>query len=179
MLAARHDWTTQNPDLTARLLRAVWTAGRWLSDRDKLSTVSEILSWPEYLGVSAEIVERALSGRMIFTPRGDARQVPQMVEFFSGAATFPWRSQAAWIGYRLAMRHGLDPQEAVRKAASVFRSDIYREVLAPVGADQPGASEKIEGSLQVPTPVASDRGELILNPDAFFDGAIFDPYAKY
>ncbi|WP_095588124.1 ABC transporter substrate-binding protein [Actibacterium ureilyticum] len=175
VLAARSDWVTANPDLTARLLRSVWKAALWLSRKDKQSTVAEILSWPEYLGVPVEMIERALSGRILFNPRGEIRKVPQMLEFHAGAATFPWRSQAAWIAYRLARRYGIDPQEAIAKAAPVFRSDIYREVLGPMGADQPGASEKIEGSLQVPTPVASDRGGLILGPDAFFDGAIFDP----
>lgn len=179
ILAARSDWVTDNPDATARLLRSVWKAALWLSKKDKQSTLAEILSWPEYLGVPVEMIERALSGRIMFTPRGDVRHVPQMVEFFSGAATFPWRSQAAWIGYRLARRFDLDPKEAIQKAAGVFRSDLYRDALGPMGVDQPGASEKIEGSLQVPTPVASDRGGLILNPDAFFDGAIFDPYENY
>lgn len=176
VLAARSDWVAANPDSTARLLRAVWKAAQWLSRKDKQSTIAEILSWPENLAVPVEMIERALSGRIMYTPRGDARQVPHMLEFYSGAATFPWRSQAAWIGCRLARRFDLDPAEAMRKAAGVFRSDLYRQVLGPIGADQPGASEKIEGSLKVPTPVASDRGDLILGPDTFFDGAIFDPY---
>lgn len=179
VLAARSDWVAANPGLTARLLRSVWKAAVWLSRKDKQSTVAEILSWPEYLGIPVEIIERALSGRILFNPRGDMCKVPQMLEFHAGAATFPWRSQAAWIGDRLARRFGIDTGAAIRKASTVFRSDIYRDVLGPMGADLPGASEKIEGSLKLPTPVASDRGGLILGPDAFFDGAIFDPHKKY
>ena len=38
----------------------------------------------------------------------------------------------------------------------------------------PGASAKIEGSLSHPTAVASTRGEMILEADAFFDGKTFD-----
>ena len=43
------------------------------------------------------------------------------------------------------------------------------------GADLPGASMKVEGTLAHPTAVASERGTMILAPDRFFDGWIFDP----
>jgi NitT/TauT family transport system ATP-binding protein len=75
----------------------------------------------------------------------------------------------------MARRLGLDPAWAADKAAAVFRSDLYRQHLAPLGVDMPGASEKLEGALAVPTPVASDNGTLSLGPDAFFDGRVFDP----
>ncbi len=175
VLAARAGWTAANPDLTGRLMRAVWKAARWLGDTSKRSTAADILAWPEYLGLPAEILERALTGRMILSRHAPARHVPRMVAFFDGAATFPWKSQGAWIGSRMAWRLGLDPTWAADKAAAVFRSDLYRQHLAPLGVDMPGASEKLEGALAVPTPVASDNGTLSLGPDAFFDGRVFDP----
>ena len=55
-----------------------------------------------------------------------------------------------------------------------FRSDLYRQNLSDIGADMPGASEKEEGALASPTAVASSRGQMILSPDAFFDGRTFD-----
>ena len=36
--------------------------------------------------------------------------------------------------------------------------------------DMPGASARIEGAMTHPTPVASEKGQMILGPDAFFDG---------
>jgi NitT/TauT family transport system ATP-binding protein len=57
----------------------------------------------------------------------------------------------------------------------VFRSDLYRLHLRPAGSDLPGASMKLEGALGHPTAVASERGTMILGPDRFFDGRIFDP----
>ena len=45
------------------------------------------------------------------------------------------------------------------------------------GIDLPGASEKLEGALSAPTAVASQRGEMILGPDQFYDGKVFDPSA--
>ena len=78
----------------------------------------------------------------------------------------------------MARRHGLNRDEAVSVATGAFRSDLYRAFLGPIGADLPGASEKKEGALSVPTAVASSRGKLILQPDRFFDGAVFDPAGK-
>ena len=175
VLAVRRDWAQAEDDLTGRLMRAVWKAGRWLSDPAKRSTASDILAWPEYLDVSAEILDRALSGQMLTHPSGPHSTVPRMLEFFDGAATFPWKSQAAWIGTRMATRFGLDRAQSANTAATVFRSDLYRRHLASVGAVMPSASEKREGALATQTPSPATSGILSLGPDRFFDGRIFDP----
>ena len=41
--------------------------------------------------------------------------------------------------------------EALTTARRVFRSDLYRLHLAGTGAILPGASDKLEGAVQVPT----------------------------
>ena len=64
---------------------------------------------------------------------------------------------------------------AARAGAAIFRTDLYRRHMRAAGADLPGASMKIEGTLTHPTAVASERGTMILAPDRFFDGWIFDP----
>lgn len=179
VLAVRHDWAEAHPDTAARLIRAVWRAQRWLADPGNLSTASELLVRPPYIDRPAEIVERALTGELVVTPDGARRRVPGFLRFHRGAAGFPWRSQAAWIGLRLAARTGLDRAEAQAAARAVWRSDLYRAALAPLPADLPGASEKVEGAILQPTAVASQRGTLILQRDAFFDGAIFDPSAAH
>ncbi|MGL4236709.1 ABC transporter substrate-binding protein [Tabrizicola sp.] len=175
VLAARAGWAEAEPDLSGQLIRAIWRAARWLGQRANLSVASEILAVPGRLGVSAEVIERSLTGRLVISPDGMERQVPGFLRFHDGAAGFPWRSQAAWIGARLAARHGLDPVAAQDTAAAVFRSDLYRLHLGPAGADLPAASAKVEGSLAQPTPVASSRGKLILPPDRFYDAQVFDP----
>ncbi|MBO9476611.1 ABC transporter substrate-binding protein [Shimia sp. R11_0] len=175
VLAVRRDWAQAEDDLTGRLIRAVWKAGRWLSDPSKRSTASDILGWPEYLDVSPDILERALSGQMLTQARGTLTTVPRMLEFFDSAATFPWRSQAAWIGTRMAARFGLDRVQSAQTASKVFRSDLYRRHLANLGAVMPLASEKCEGALDAPTVQKATNGTLVLGPDRFFDGRIFDP----
>lgn len=175
VLAVRHDWVEDHADTAAALMRAVWRAGRWLSVAENRQTASELLARPEYVNAPAEVLDRALRGEMIVTPRGELRRVPGMIRFHDGAATFPWRSQAAWFAAQLATRHGLEPGSAIAAAKAICRTDLYRRNLRGVGADLPGASEKLEGSLDHPTAVASERGTMILPPDRFFDGQIFDP----
>ena len=177
VLAARRDWIEENDDLAGRLVRAAWRAGRWLADPANHIIAAEILARPEHLDVAPELIERALSGRLVLGPDGEERRVERLVEFHAGAATFPWRSQAAWIGWSQACRLGLDPVASARAASQVFRSDLHRRHMAGTGADLPGASAKLEGAVDRPTPVASALGRLILSPDRFFDGRIFDPDA--
>ncbi len=175
VLAVRHDWAEAEPDLTGRLMRAIWRAGRWLGDPAGQSMATELLSRSAYLGVSAEVIERAMAGRFLIGADGSERETSRFLNFFDGGSTFPWRSQAAWIGARFAARAGVAPEEAMTTAAGVFRTDLYRRHLRSAGADLPGASEKLEGAVTVPTEVPSVQGRMILAPDAFFDGTIFDP----
>lgn len=177
VLAVRHDWATNEPDLTRRLMRATWRAGRWLDEPANRMTAAEILSRAEYLGVSAEVVERALTGHLVISPRGETRQVDRYLAFTDHVASFPWRSQAVWIASQMAARMGLDRSAATRAAREVFRSDLYRENLRDLGVELPGASERIEGGLSDFSMLQAESGELLLAPDRFFDGQIFDPMA--
>ncbi|WP_171182500.1 ABC transporter substrate-binding protein [Ruegeria sp. HKCCC2117] len=175
VLAVRNHWAENEPHLLGALMRAVWRAGRWLSNADSRTTASEMLSRKTYLNVSPELIDRALMGEFTISARGEQRRVKGFVEFYDGAATFPWRSQAKWIAHQLALRNGIDVSTAERQAARVFRSDLYRRELFGLGAETPGASEKLEGALPVSTAVASTNGSLILPPNVFFDRRIFEP----
>ena len=175
VLAVRSDWAEAEPDLLGRLIRAVWRAGRWLAEPGSRMLAAELLSRPGFLDLSPEVIDRGLSGRLVISPSGEERSVPQFIEFHRGAATFPWRSQAEWIGLNLAARTGLDRAGAIRAARAIWRSDLHRAALRGMGADLPGASSKIEGSLARDTAVASESGRLILCRDSFFDGRVFEP----
>lgn len=163
------------PEETGRMMRAIWRACRWLDVPGNRSTAAEILSRPEYLNLPPELSERGLLGRLHVAATGEVRQYPEFIRFHGGAANFPWRSLAGLLGKRMAERHGLEAGAAIAAASACFRTDLYRQHLRSAGADLPGASSRVEGALSHPTAVASEKGQMILGPDAFFDGATFDP----
>jgi len=175
VLAVRHDWTHSNKDTAHALLRSVWRAANWLSKPDNMLAASEILAQPAYLNVSSDVIDAAMTGHIGLTTKGITHKTERFVEFFDSAATFPWKSQGAWIASRLASRMGLDQEEAIKIGKASFRSDLYRDALDPIGVDLPGASEKVEGALQESTAVSSTLGRMILGPDRFFDNYTFDP----
>ena len=168
-------FTEGQPALTGALMRAIWRACRWLDDPQNRGTAVEILSRPEYLNLSPELSERGLLGRLHVSPQGEVRHFPDFIRFHAGGANFPWRSTAALLARGIAEAHGLDPLAAMQAASACFRTDLYRQHLRAAGADMPGASARIEGAMAHPTPVASEKGQMILGPDAFFDGETFDP----
>lgn len=179
VLAVRTQWAADNPELTGRLMRAVWKAARWLGTSGAETTASELLSRESYLDLSPEIIDRALTGRFVINARGEAAECPGFIEYHAGAANFPWRSQAAWIGAQMAGRLGLDRGRSMTSARGVFRTDLYRQHLSDVGAILPGASEKLEGGIAEGTAVAAQSGRLILGENQFFDGRVFDPSRKF
>jgi len=168
-------FTETRPEETGRLMRAVWRACRWLDQPDNRGTAAEILSRPDYLNLPPELSERGLLGRLHVSAAGEVRQCPGFIRFHDGAANFPWRSLAALLARRIALQHGLDVAQAMQAATGCFRTDLYRLHLRSAGADLPGASARIEGAMAHATAVASEKGQMILGPDAFFDGETFDP----
>jgi two-component system, oxyanion-binding sensor len=162
-------------ELTGRLMRALWRACRWLDRPEHRSTAAEIVSRPDYLNLPPELSERGLLGRLAISAQGEIRQCPDFIRFHSGGTNFPWRSLAAFFAEDMARIHGLDPARAMAQATACFRTDLYRQHLRSAGADLPGASVRREGAMARPTAVASENGQMILGPDAFFDGATFEP----
>jgi NitT/TauT family transport system ATP-binding protein len=65
--------------------------------------------------------------------------------------------------------------ETARIARETYRPDLYRAALKALGVALPVANAKVEGALETATPVGSAGASLILGPDGFFDGGLFDP----
>lgn len=174
VLAVRTDWGETNPEVLGRIMRAVWRAGQWLARPEQNAAASEILSHKNYLDVSAELIDRALAGQFSVSRRFDHREVARFVDFHRGATNFPWRSQAKWIAQRLGQRHSVSDPDIIARGVECFRSDLFR--LHMLGTtNMPIASEKAEGTIRREIQVAAQRGHLLLPPDTFFDGSIFDP----
>ena len=129
----------------------------------------------EELGLPAELILPALSGAFDIGGGGTA-SVPDHFVPYAGAANFPWTSHAAWF-YSQMVRWGEveHTPERARAAAMTFRPDVYRSALTPLGVPMPVVDSKIEGLLAAPTEVAATASTLVIGPDGFFDGRVFDP----
>jgi two-component system, oxyanion-binding sensor len=174
-LVMQRDRAEGDAELTGAVMRSLWRAGRWLDVPENRGTAAEILAREAYLNLPPAVTEAALLGRFAVGPAGGLREAADFIRFHRGAASFPWKTIAALMADRIAAHHGLDGSGMRDAAMATFRTDLYRQHLRSAGADLPGASAKVEGAMQHATAVASEQGQMILPPDAFFDGWQFDP----
>jgi hypothetical protein len=95
--------------------------------------------------------------------------------FYRGTATFPWRSHALWFLAQMARWDLIGPLDVQGLAARVYRSDLYRAAVAPLGISVPLSDSKSEGAHTSPWQLESAQGAIAMSPDSFCDGAVFDP----
>lgn len=174
VIGARLDWIDRNQEQAGALIRALFKACQWLHDTRNSTLASEILARSEHLDLPDDAIDPALTGRILPSNHTVPWDIPNFVKFGGAATNFPWRSAGAWIGAQLRDQEGLHRSDIVRRSADCMRPDLFRTHLKGTNADMPGASSKVEGSLLHPTAVASTRGEMILEPDAFFDGKTYE-----
>jgi two-component system, oxyanion-binding sensor len=130
VLALRQNWAEQNPALVAALLRACARAADFIEQNR--AEAAAILARPERIGVSAEVIQRTLEGRLKISPYGAVRENTRYMLVGREGAARPDPVQAAWL-YSQMVRWGQTPlsAEALRTAMGVFRQDIYEAVLGP------------------------------------------------
>jgi NitT/TauT family transport system ATP-binding protein len=181
VLALRESVLDEKRDAVERLVRAMCRAGRHFVDPENWEANAAILARGEYLDGDAVLIKRAISDRLLLK-RGEGKGGGDIVHFpdfmfqYREAANFPWVSQAEWLYTQMTRWDGVgfDPADA-RKAASVFRPDVYRSALIGTGEPLPGASSKVEGSVRQKTAVGTQQGHITLESNRFFDGIEFDP----
>ena len=166
------------PELTQPLIRAMYKAGVAFVDPERVDQITDILARAEYLDGSAAAIKRVVQDQVLFAHGHDPVHVPDFMFQHREAANFPWVSQAAWLYSQMcAAGHAAPDSTDYESAKGVFRPDIYRVALRPMGVPLPGASAKLEGSISDPVGVGTTQGRLILGADGFFDGQSFDPEA--
>lgn len=176
VLGCRLDWAQDNAETLAALIRALYEAGRWSDDPANHDELCALLARPDYLDAPADVIGRALTGKLLAEPGGAVLEIPDFLTFHRHASTFPWRSHALWF-YSQMVRWGQISfsRAGMSLASDTYRPDLYRAALAGTDAVIPNASAKVEGALTRAEPVAAGDRTLILGPDGFFDGGIFDP----
>jgi NitT/TauT family transport system ATP-binding protein len=175
VLGAQAQWAESHPEALAALLRAVYRAALWCAEPANRETLAELLAETAYIGKPKDWISPALTGD-IGVARDKMVHVEDFFVPFAKAATFPWRSHALWF-YTQMVRWGQIRHDQANAAIAreTYRPDLYRAALKPLNAALPGANAKVEGALHRATPVGSSGADLVLGPDGFFDGGLFDP----
>ena len=175
VLGVRKAWAEDYAAALSALLRAMHLSARWCQDAANRTELAKLMARPEFLGLPPEMQMPILSGELN-VGGGVVRQVEDFFLPFDKAANFPWKSQALWF-YTQMVRWGQVGQSAANAAIArdCYRPDLYRAALKPLGVALPGANSKVEGALKAATPVGSAGASLVLGPDGFFDGQMFDP----
>lgn len=178
-LAVSTAWAETNEQTLHAILRAFYRAGEWCASAANREELADLLASPTYLACEIEHVLASLSG---FIPHSSARllECQDFLCVSANAANFPWQSQALWFFSQMIRWNECPPKvaavESVREAAAeVFRPDIFRKAVRPIFAPVPAANMKLEGTLNKRVYVGADRAPILLGPDTFFDGEVFDP----
>ncbi|MGX9118630.1 CmpA/NrtA family ABC transporter substrate-binding protein [Mesorhizobium sp. BHbsci] len=175
VVGVRKAWAEKHPEALSSLLRALHHAARWCQDPANRGELAALMAQPSFLGVSPALQMPILTGHLALGG-GAELTVEDFFLPFGKAANFPWKSHALWF-YTQMVRWGQIKHSAAHMALArdTYRPDLYRAALKPLGVALPGANAKVEGALTAATPVGSAGASLVLGPDGFFDGRIFDP----
>jgi len=176
VLGVREEWAEQNPDRLLALIRACVRAAQWADAPENRNLLADMLATQHYVAAPVELVRATLTGKPVLRRGAEASDLPDRHVFFRWQATFPWRSHALWLLTQMRRWGQLGADVDMRAAAeSVYRPDLYRRAVVPLGLTVPGGDWKSEGQHATEHEAAIGDIPLRLGPDIFLDGRTFDP----
>jgi len=154
VLAIRQVWADKNPDVVAALTRAHVKAAAFIEAPENRDEVTAILAKPEHIGVSPEVLQRTLDGKLKISPDGTWRESNRYLLVGREDAGRPDPAQAAWLYAQMVRwgQTGISPQ-ALETAKAVFRPDLY------------------DAAVGKPSSPSDDRANIV----GAFAGPAFDP----
>ncbi|WP_041164053.1 CmpA/NrtA family ABC transporter substrate-binding protein [Mesorhizobium opportunistum] len=175
VVGVRKAWAEQSPEALAALLRALHHSARWCQDPANRTELADVMAKAAFLGLPPAVQMPILTGHLQLGGGADL-DIEDFFVPFDKAANFPWKSHALWF-YTQMVRwgHVAHTPDNLAIARDCYRPDLYRSALKPLGVALPGANSKVEGALKAATAVGATGAGLVLGPDGFFDGQIFDP----
>lgn len=126
VLAVHARFAQAEPELLRQLVRALDVAARWCETAEALDDLAVLLAEPRHLGLPAEMLRRALQGRLHASRGGASRSDAGFLVMHRDGANRPERAHARWI-YAQMVRAGQTSYsaEAAEQAAAVYRPDLY------------------------------------------------------
>ena len=164
--AVRARWAEENPDALKGAIRALVRAAQFCDAPENASYTGALLSRQKYLNVDSHAILSSLPG-------GAIRQ-DNLSRFWRQTATFPWRSHALWFLRQMARWDLIGDTDIEALAARVYRPDMYRTAVSPLGISVPLADAKPEGAHDAPWQLDASLGPIAMGADSFCDGAVFE-----
>ena len=163
--AVRARWAEENPDALKGAVRALVRAAQFCDAPENASYTGALLSRQKYLHVDSHAILSSLPGGAIAQDN--------LSRFWRHAAMFPWRSHAHWFLRQMARWDLIGDVDGEALAARVYRCDLYRAAVAPLGISVPLADAKPEGAHMAPWQLEATPTPIAMGPDGFCDGAVF------
>jgi two-component system, oxyanion-binding sensor len=161
VLGLSEGWATHEPAAAQALLRSLLRAAAWADNPDNAGELATTLSASTYLAAPADLIAKRL-GREATGLR-----------FSRSAASFPWRSHAAWI-FSQMLRWGQARQPETRLALDCYRPDLFRTAADDLGISAPLTDSKIEGGHDTDWALPGSLGPIPMARDLLMDGTPFD-----
>jgi ABC-type nitrate/sulfonate/bicarbonate transport system substrate-binding protein len=166
--AVRARWAEEQPEALHGAVRALLRAAQFCDAPENASYTAALLSRRKYVDVDSHALLSSLPG-------GAVAQA-NLSSFWRNAATFPWPGHALWFLQQMARWDLIDITIDLKALATrVYRPDIYRAVVAPLGLPAPLSDFKVEGAHGAPWSLDARPSPMPMSPDRFCDGAVFDP----
>lgn len=164
----RARWAEDNPEALKGAIRGLVRAAQFCDAPENASYTGALLSRHRYLDVDSHAILSSLPG-------GAVRQ-RNLSRFWRQAATFPWLSHAQWFLEQMARWNLIDMRiDRAALAHRVYRPDLYRAAVSPLGLDVPAADAKPEGAHATDWSLDAVPHPIPMGPDRFCDGKVFEP----
>jgi ABC-type nitrate/sulfonate/bicarbonate transport system substrate-binding protein len=170
------EWAERHPNTHKAVLKALLEAAQWIDRPENRMEVVEIVSRREYVNAPSDVVKMSMIGSFRYGRDEEPAPLPDFNVFYRYAATFPWRSHALWFLTQMYRWGQIGEALNIRQVAEqVYRPDLYREAARELGVPFPAVSYKNEGMHEAPRKLDEATEPLLLGPDCFCDGRVFDP----
>ena len=144
VLAFTEEFAAKNPRTVKAVMRAVIEAGQWNDKLENRARMAEVVSQPQYINTSKEIILGRMLGEYDY---GDGRKEKDKfyMTFFDRHTTFPLKSHGVWWLSQFR-RWGMLKEAPDYKGIvdRVHRADIYREVAREMKLEAPREDMKKE-----------------------------------
>jgi len=137
VLGMRAGFAAENPDVVARLVRAIHGAAMWAADASNHEDLAQLLAQPRYVGAPARLMLAVLQGAIRHESGEPALLRPDFLKL-GPSAIIPRTAYAELIHARM-QRWGqvTGDTSGLDRARAGFLEDGFRSVLAAAGVQAP------------------------------------------